>query len=184
MSGIIVFLCFCDKPTSPANPALPSALNVKFTNSDVQGWTTDTSAANGITAVYGEKDTTVLRALMDGGADQYFIEGLHQGMVQILQGPLVDSFPTNLSFYAIVYATDKNAEQMFTDIKSGWGALVPLQGFDTTVAVGYMVLGGVKAAAHFNKFYVELTVTGFVNLTDAVNTVDQMLQIVRQKAGQ
>lgn len=186
--------------TSPFNFATPITASItlyakwtnieqiKFANSDVTGWSV--TGQNGVTVEFGNKDTSAFRALIDGGADEYFIPGILQGMVQNLHGPrsdplsIMDSSTKDMVFYAMLYASDSNATQMFNIRKNTWAnKTTSLSMFDTSTAIGYLVLGGASAAGHFNHFFAQLTVTNVPDSAESVNIANQMLQIIKQKAG-
>jgi hypothetical protein len=173
-------LALCSK--SPTQPPLSSLSfdKLPIMSADISGWT---PADTGVVFADTSK-SNVFWVLLDGGASEYFIPGFREGMVQNLRGPLLDSADTNmLIIYAIDYQTAANASKMFGIKKADWAAgngTVSISPFDKSVAIGKVVAGFI-ACAHFDQYYIELTLTNFADSTSAENAASRFLQFYKQK---
>jgi hypothetical protein len=99
-----------------------------------------------------------LQALMDGGYEGYFQNGLIEGFRSN------DSTLTGRSgaFTVCDFGLAGRAAAMHRLIISGWRSnLVAVNTYPDSVALSYKVLGGMTTSCHFNHFFVEFTLSGY-----------------------
>lgn len=173
----------CSKsPTQPPPLSTLSLDQLELKSTDVSGWAQGTG--QNAPATFDTTFGSVFYVLLDGGATEYFIPGFKEGMLQNLRGPLLDSVDTNSLFiYTIDYTTAANASNMFEKRKVDWNAgngIVSVSPFDKSVVIGKVVAGFI-ACAHFEQYYIELTLTNFADSTSAENAASRFLQFYKQK---
>lgn len=153
-----VFLIFCICSPTAKNTPQATLADFKLTN-EIQGWT----------SVYdSEFVSSTLHLLRDGMDDEYTHDStLVAGFKQIL----ADSVKlTNIEAWVMDFGTPAHAAAMYHKIKP-----IPIPDsldrfktnpfgippYDTATAIARPVQGGITAYAHFNKYYFELSNSGY-----------------------
>ena len=136
---------------------------LRLFNGDISGWIESANADS-----FNVYTGTELETPLDGGADVYTNMGMIQAFIQEMQGPN----PEDLVIYTMDFGTPGAATQMFEQEQSQWGASsLPISGYDNATAFATSTSGGtgVNVYAHFDKFYMQLMLSGFANQTDAMS---------------
>lgn len=117
--------------------------------------------------------------LINGGAQMY----VNKGMIAGFQQDMSISGEKSARFLVLDYATEDKAIEMYnySDASNG-DKLNAGNEFPLSVAqLDGSPLGGVIAIAHFGKFYMELTFTGFSDKSEAVKTAVSFIEVFEQK---
>ena len=114
---------------------------------------------------------------IDGGAIPYDSAGCKEIAYQTLTGPGSEIY----SSYAMDFVTVTKASAMFGISKSSQSSFTAVPGFDSSAAFAQSLTNGVKAYAHFNKFYIEITLIGFTDNSTALSTAGEFLGIFKGK---
>ncbi len=140
------------------------------------GWTQDTNPATAATALLTGSATTLVNVI-DGGNKPYLDNGCLLYMYQNLVGP----DPQLCRLVAMDFGTAANATSMFTYEQQLRNATTPIPGFDASTAIGYSVLSGITAYAHFKASYFEVQLTGYADDTSAAQVAAQFLTVMQTK---
>ncbi|MDD5674592.1 MAG: hypothetical protein PHC61_10540 [Chitinivibrionales bacterium] len=122
-----------------------------------------------------------LQGLIDGGYASYSAFGMVNGFEQ----QLVDTTDTLFNqIFACDMGSAGRAKAKFTNKKSNWPNLdtAAFAAADTTAAA-QDILGGISVIAHYRHFYFEMSLSGYQQLTNAINDAKTFLAYFRQKAG-
>ncbi len=148
-----------------------SVTNFRIT-SEIQGWSEVSQEG------YRELNPETLESsFINGGAPIYN----NNGMVEAIAQQLESADEKILNVCVMDFASEQSAGNMFS-IKVTEGVPQPLTipGFDESTAVGSGVLGGgVKAYAHFGRFYFEAEFTGYGNNGEAIDAAQLFLEFYR-----
>jgi len=140
----------------------------------IPGWVEDTSG-------YAEFDTSDIYDLIDGGAPPYIERGLLKGIKQefdFIAGD--DTF--HCQTYAEDFGTSQNARNMLSCNKTQMSLSLTLYPFDTSTITGMEFPGGCLAIAAFDRYYFEVTVSGYPVIDSAKSEVRQFLSVYKAKA--
>jgi len=153
------------------NGTVTTVSQLRLFNGDISGWV-ESSNADSFNIYTG----TELENPLDGGADVYTGMGMIQAFIQDVEGPS----PQRLIVYAMDFGSPAAATQMFAQEQGQMGATsIPIRGYDVATAFATSVSGGtgVTVYAHFDKFYLQLMLTGFSNQTDAMSKAYMFLHL-------
>jgi hypothetical protein len=97
--------------------------------------------------------------LINGGADLYREEGLVDGLFQVLD------FKSNytVDIFVFNFGTTQNALAMVAKKISTFSSKIPVPGFSETIAMGDKNLGGAIFYGQFDKFNVEISLSGYAD---------------------
>jgi hypothetical protein len=182
LCSLCVFFCVCKTVwinTSKENDSVgaTSVGQLQITPTDVSGWTqSDFNTYPGAT----------LRGPLDGGADLYMAGGGGPGEGQMIDAAIQDmTGPSgkSLTAYCMDYGNEISAIGMQQVLVNSFSNLVNIPYFSDTLAVGVPATspGAITIYAHFNKFFIQLAITGCQNQTEALQTASLFLQIYQSK---
>jgi hypothetical protein len=153
----------------------PNAFEQKFKLSDneIAGWKQDTGP--GALAVFTADHLT---DAIDGAAPDYTSRGCRVAMYQNLIGPGEET----CRLVAMDFGTDANATSMVQFERNLTSASIQVPPYDASVAIASEVLSGITAYAHFKSSYFEVQLTGFSDLSSAVQAAASFLGVLQAKA--
>jgi hypothetical protein len=103
--------------------------------------------------------------LMDGGAIMYVDRGLVDWIHQGLELTPDSTHQANLTI--MNFGTSKKAALEYDTVKTTWAfnfsPALAIPGFKDSVAIAVQVGGGIRVAAHFNEFYIEFYMQGYLD---------------------
>jgi hypothetical protein len=190
VSLMVVLNCGDSNPTQPPDPVTSATLESFVLQSQgVPGWQRIMSSWDNNDTLFYFVQTNLME-LCDGGNESYcgvcdghaspLVDGIHYRMYDSIS----DSDRKTFGVFVFNYGSVKNATDEFTKRKAAFlsnGAQVTIPSFDPTVACGAEVSGGMKLAAHFNKFYFEMEFKGYNSGTDAAGDASTFLQLFKSK---
>jgi hypothetical protein len=173
---VCLLLCTSKSPTEPS-PSKTTVDQLEISDSTIAGWSH--SSANGDTFCTYPIDSFYCCAPgnVDGGAVPYDSAGCAVIAYQTLTGPNQEIS----SSYAMDFLTVAKASAMFGKSKSSEASERAISGFDVSTAFADTVINGIKAFAHFNKFYVEITLLGFTDNATALACASEFLSVLKGK---
>ena len=118
--------------------------------------------------------------IINGGADQYISRGLIEGFQQILE---ISGSDFSATFLVMDMNSDANAKTMF-DFKADAVSTKETAGTfsESAAVIDIGFLSGCTAYAHFGKYYLELSFTGYAsNKSEAKNNAVSFLEIFKDK---
>ena len=155
----------------PDSGAVTTVRQLRLFNGDVSGWIEATTADS-----FNIYTGTELENPLDGGADAYTNMGMIQAFIQDMVGPN----PEGLVIYAMDFGSNDAAVAMYKQEQAQWGATsLPVGSYPSATAFAVVVSGGtgVTVYANFDKFYLQLMLTGFSNQTDAMSKAYMFLHL-------
>lgn len=156
-----------------AGGAIAIVTELRLADNIVAGWQEDT-------ARFATFDTATFYELIDGGAPAYIDEGLVDGFTQaFFRANSPDTF--NCKIYVMDFSSPVNSLRMFGKIKSEQNSPIALTGFDTTVAMASEFLGGYYAFAAFDRFFIEVSVSGYADLDLALNDAKSFMNVFKTR---
>jgi hypothetical protein len=158
-TGTVWFsLAEVDSITFELGGGVSTPAELRLVSGDLVGWEED--SADGYFAYI----PSTLFDIIDGGAVEYNNAGLVEGIRQKLNdgqgGHYTDVFVMD-------FGDDATATAMFEAKKNSYGNEAALGSYSEATAVYVPVLGGIKAFAHFGKFYIEVGNMGYPDQADA-----------------
>jgi hypothetical protein len=124
-------------------------------------------------------DKQKLFELINGGAPEYIDNGLQEGIFQRLDGP----GDAAAEIYAEDFARPANAQKMLAfKTQQTLSERLPLEGQDSSSVYCFRVIGGYQVYAAFDRFYIELNLTGASSQQEAVKTIGAILRWTRLNA--
>ena len=120
-------------------------------------------------------DATTLYQAINGGDLPYVSNGLVKGIRQKMTG----DNSRYLDAFVMDFGTADDALAMYDALKSSTPLTVG--SYPTTVVSGSGFLGGVKALAHFDRFYFEASVSGYSEQAQALSDAALFLQWYESK---
>ncbi|MGB7568168.1 MAG: hypothetical protein WBM07_09925 [Chitinivibrionales bacterium] len=177
LCSFLLSFCLCktiwintskDNDLSGAN----SVAQLQIMPADVSGWQ-QSGGASGWTILSASN----LHTILDGGDMPYLQNHLIEAGIQYLQGPSGKS----LQVYCMDFGTETNSRQMVEDQKIQITTLLIIPNYPDSVAIASATLGGVNAYAYFNKFYIELQLTGFQDQGEALRTASLFMDLYSSK---
>jgi hypothetical protein len=165
----VALLCGCrlmalsDMPNPPLE-------QIKINEGDISNWAPEAEAQ-----IYVG---TQLFDYNDGGAPQYLEKGCIKTSVQRLNG----QNGTMVESMIMDFGKESNAIAMFQEkqIQNAGRTIKHPEYADSVVSL-VTVLGGVHGFAHYGNFYFEIIVTGFSDITQAMQTFDLFFGLYRKK---
>lgn len=145
---------------------------LRLANSDVSPWTEN--ASEGFRAFKASN----MFALINGGAQTYIDKGMVAGFEQNMAGGgektaklLVLDFGTEASASAIyAYKANENGEKLAAGT------------FPEAIAqLDNSAMSGVTALAHFGKYYLELSFTGYSDKSESRTTATSFVEVFEEK---
>jgi hypothetical protein len=149
----------------------------KIADNEVSGWVL--SAASGDTFCTYPKELLYANApgSIDGGAVIYDSLGLKQVAYQTLTGPGSAVYTS----YTMDFGTDQKALAMFRELQSRNADRIGVAPFDTSMAFSKSVYSGLQAYAHFNEFFMQITLLGLANDSASLSAAGAFLTILKSK---
>jgi len=155
-----------DNDSSGAN----SVSQLEIMPTDVTGW-------QQVAPPWSIISASNLHTVMDGGDILYIQNHVIEAGIQYLQGPNSKQIQT----YCMDFGNQINSHQMFLDQKQTAPVILNIPNYPDTVAIAASALGGVTVYAYFSKFYLELSLTGFQDQAEALQTASLFLDIYTSK---
>jgi hypothetical protein len=156
-----------------ASGPIVTVTDLRLYDNDVAGWA-------GTADQYATFDTGNFYELVDGGAPAYINQGLVNGFTQSAKKAAPPD--TLLSqIYAMDFGEPSNARRMFADKKTTQGMSDVTPGFDTSEAIASPFLGGYFACAVFDRFYVEVTASGYADPSRALQDAGAFLGVFKSR---
>jgi hypothetical protein len=118
-------------------------------------------------------DTAQLYILINGGATSYIEEGLVDGIFQILN----NGTDNTCDIFLYHFGTSQKAQVMFAKKKEWISSKVLVTGYDESIVVGDEFLGGAVIYAHFGKFELELSLSGYSDIEQLKTAAKLFLQV-------
>jgi hypothetical protein len=174
LGSICFLLCTSKAPTEPA-PSNTTVGQLEISDTAVSGWAKST--ANGDTFCTYPIDLFYNGppGSIDGGAVPYDSIGCKEIAYQTLTGPS----PMISSSYAMDFVTIAKASAMFGYKKFSQIPTVAVPGFDISTAFAKSLTNGAMVYAHFNKFYIEITLLG--DSATALASAGEFLNVFKEK---
>jgi len=79
------------------------------------------------------------------------------------------------------FATLAKASGMFGQKKSSQSPIVAVPGFDISTAFAMPLINGAMIYAHFNKFYIEITLLGSADSAAVLTSAGEFLGVFKEK---
>lgn len=115
---------------------------------------------------------------LNGGAQKYVDEGLVRGFRQIMR----TTTDCEADIFVMDFGNSTNATNMFnrmsTDYKNN---KMPIEGYAETVVITEENLSGVNTSAHFDRFFIEIKFTGYLNKAESRVTAQGFIQTLEEK---
>lgn len=166
----VVAFSVCSAPTNDTGATAVTQL--ELTSADVPGWSSLTTGSMPDTflAYPIESLDCCVPGSIDGGAVWYDTTGCTKVAYQTMTRPLTAPDTARSASYVMDFGTSAKATAMFQKNNDGTQSAVP--SFSTSAAMVKIFPTTIKTIAHFNKFYIELVLTGFYSTsTQRVDTV-------------
>jgi hypothetical protein len=144
-----------------------------FRLSGITGWTENEQSG------YAAFSSGTLFDLINGGADQYNDEGLVEGIQQKMTHSSGDKA---YSAFVMDFGTAENATAMFEKMKLNEADPLTIGNYIESVAFGSRHLSGINAYAHFGKYYVEISLSGYADESLATKEAEAFVEVYEQKA--
>jgi hypothetical protein len=128
-----------------------------------------------ITDGYEEYNPSQLELLINGGAFEYTDAGMIEGINQ----KMINEQDTDTKYYEVYlmdFGTAAKASEMFDLKKNQISAPVPVGQYDDTVVSARRFLGGMRIYAHFSNFYLEFSLSGYMEEDMTLSTADRFLK--------
>jgi hypothetical protein len=173
---------------------------LEIANNEITGWGIDTT---GLGAGYLSQNPFAVSAanlhnVIDGGDMQYLSEGVIEAVFEYLQKY---NSQKQATIFFMDFGTNARAAAMVQDWAShitadpiiiakppsytgedGWDTIpARIPGYDSTVAAVESTLGGITVFAHFSKFYIELSFTGYQDQSQAISDAKLFLDNIKSK---
>ena len=172
---VLVFFVVCTSksPTAPA-ASKTTVDQLEISDSAVSGWAK--SSANADTFCTFPIDSFYSGDFgVDGKAIPYDSGGCKEIAYQTLTGPNSTVFRS----YAMDFLTVSKASAMFGILKSMQVPNTAIPGFDISTAFVKSSISGATVYAHFNKFYIEITLVG--DSTTALASAGDFLGVFKEE---
>jgi hypothetical protein len=148
--------------------------NLRVANNSVAGWVEDYSE-------YRMYDGQILMdQMIDGGAVPFIDHGLIEGIKQLFRFDTV----YECELYTMDFGTLGNSHSMFEFMKPDPSDPPPLsvEGFDTTVVIGTKNLTGCFIIARFDRFFIQLQMSGYnADTASALRDAKAFLTVLKKK---
>jgi hypothetical protein len=174
--SVCFLLCTSKEPTEPA-PSNTTVGQLEISDTAVSGWAKSTANGDTFCTYPIESFYNGPPGSIDGGAVPYDSIGCKEIAYQTLTGPS----PMISSSYAMDFVTVAKATNMFGILKSSQIPNLAVPGFDISTAFGKSLTDGAMVYAHFNKFYMEITLVGFTDKSTALATASEFLGVFKGK---
>lgn len=124
-------------------------------------------------------DTTQLYTLINGGAILYIEHHAINGIFQAFNNG------ANTSCDVFIYncVNRLNADSLFNYKANESSATVTVPGFDQSNVIGSEFIGGAIVYAHWNKYYLEISLSGYNDLQVLKNDATHFLSLYSSKIG-
>lgn len=156
------------KPAEKTMGAMPT-LSMFRAADQLPGWKEESGT-------YKEFDPAGLYDIIDGGADFYIDFGLKNGIYQRLKG----TGDRQCDMFVEDFGTAENAQKIFNAKKKDIAEPEEIDGFNDSMVVAEVVIGGVNALVRKGNFYFEVLLTGF---DDKKRVLEEAGSIVRYFTG-
>jgi hypothetical protein len=176
LGSICFLLCTSKTPTGPA-PSKTTVGQFEISDTAIAGWAKST--ANGDTFCTYPIDSFYNGppGSIDGGAIPYDSIGCKEIAYQTLTGPS----QVISSSYAMDFVTIAKASAMFEYKKFSQIPNLAVPGFDLSTAFAKSLTNGATVYAHFNKFFIEITLLGYTDATAALDPASTFLGVFKEK---
>lgn len=121
---------------------------------------------------FSSYDTSQLYDLIDGGATLYNEFGLNDGFYYELE----KKSDQNCAIHIMNFGNAQNSQSIYEEQKGIISSPVAIPGFSESIALGDELLGGAIIFAHFNRFYLELSFTGYNSSEEVKADARQFLE--------
>jgi hypothetical protein len=176
LGSICFLLCTPKSPTAPA-PSKTTVDQLEISDAAVSGWAKSTANADTFCTYPIDSFYCCAPGSVDGGAVPYDSSGCKEIAYQTLTGPS----PMIYTSYAMDFVTIAKASAMFGISKSSQIPNVAIPGFDISIAFAKSITNGVIVYAHFNKFYIEITLLGYTDDAAALDPASKFLGVFKEK---
>lgn len=144
----------------------------RLTDNEISGWVDQPD-------LFISFDSLQLYNLINGGADVYFEYNAEDGIFQALNKG--EDFSCDVFIYNCV--SSENAESLFNDKTEISTATMTIPGYDRSNVLASDFLGGAMLYVHWNKFFLEISLSGYSDLEVLKNDASQFLSQYSAKIG-
>lgn len=150
---------------------------LEIANNEIPDWSVVKSADS-----FNVYTAANLHEVLDGGDLLYVQGGVVEIGIEDLEKAVNDT--DYVYAYFMDFGTDINAAAMVqTEVSnfSGGDNPIVITGYDNNVALARGNLGGITVYAHFKKFYIELSFTGYQDQSQAISDAKLFLDLIKSK---
>ncbi len=171
-AALVLLIAACLNSNNPSK-TVSYVKDLRLSDSAVAGW------KQGFKEYKIFDGQILMDDMIDGGAGPYIDEGLIEGIQQILH------FDTlyECKLWIMDYGSPAKAQSMLNRIEIEFNGDMTLRiaGFDSTIARGSENVGGCVTVAQFDRFYLQLQMSGYTDVSPALRDAKTFLTVIKNK---